>query len=174
MGARIREARIAAGLSQSEAARRVGVSRSAIRLWESGKGGITEDNLQRLAQTLRCDEKWITGPKIPDREREILMAIAKMLQQVRDVPPENSEARAIVSRVELDHIHGLLDVLHHRLTRIEAVLDVDFVSVVRPESEESLRAEWVETWQQAEADLVRRSEAADDPAPARAPRRRRR
>jgi transcriptional regulator with XRE-family HTH domain len=52
VGARIRAARIAAGLTQEGLARAVGVSRSAVAQWETGRAGQVGANLARLAAAL--------------------------------------------------------------------------------------------------------------------------
>lgn len=48
----IREQRKKLGLSQTEAAKRIGVSLSAYLLWERGAGNPNEVNLQRLNEVL--------------------------------------------------------------------------------------------------------------------------
>lgn len=52
MGAKIRELREKRGLSQKELADALGVDRSAISLWESGKTEPTAFNIRRLADIL--------------------------------------------------------------------------------------------------------------------------
>ena len=51
-GARIREARKAAGMIQDELAKAVGVSRSAVAQWETDRAGQVGGNLARIAQIL--------------------------------------------------------------------------------------------------------------------------
>lgn len=52
LGARIRAARIAQGLTQDQLARAVGVTRSAVAQWETGRAGQIGGNLARVAQVL--------------------------------------------------------------------------------------------------------------------------
>jgi len=52
IGARIRAARLDRGLTQDELAERVGVSRSAVAQWETGRAGQVTGNLSRIAETL--------------------------------------------------------------------------------------------------------------------------
>lgn len=52
IGVRIREARQAAGLTQAELAELVGVSRSAVAQWETGRTGQVGTNLTRIAEVL--------------------------------------------------------------------------------------------------------------------------
>jgi transcriptional regulator with XRE-family HTH domain len=51
-GARLRESRKAAGLTQEELARAVGVSRSAVAQWETDRSGQVGGNLARIAAVL--------------------------------------------------------------------------------------------------------------------------
>ena len=52
IGARVRTARLARGLTQGGLARAVGVSRSAIAQWETGRAGQLGGNLTRVADVL--------------------------------------------------------------------------------------------------------------------------
>lgn len=54
LGARLREAREAVGLSQAAVAPKVQISRSAISLLETGQRRITALELKRLAQLYKC------------------------------------------------------------------------------------------------------------------------
>lgn len=49
---KIRALREAAGLSQSELARQMGVAQPSVLLWEQGRNYPTADKLPRLAQVL--------------------------------------------------------------------------------------------------------------------------
>jgi len=51
-GARIRVARLHAGLTQEELAQAVGVSRSAVEQWETDRAGQVGGNLARIAEVL--------------------------------------------------------------------------------------------------------------------------
>ncbi len=51
-GERIRAARQAAGLTQADLARAVGVSRSAVAQWETDRSGQVGGNLARIARVL--------------------------------------------------------------------------------------------------------------------------
>lgn len=52
VGGRIRDARRAHGLTQEDLARAVGVSRSAVAQWETGRAGQLRGNLARIASVL--------------------------------------------------------------------------------------------------------------------------
>jgi transcriptional regulator with XRE-family HTH domain len=52
VGARIRAARLARGLTQAELAAAVGVTRSAVAQWETERAGQVRGNLSRVAQAL--------------------------------------------------------------------------------------------------------------------------
>jgi transcriptional regulator with XRE-family HTH domain len=64
IGPRIQEARLAAGLSQSELAVKAGNSTSTIQSWELGSRHPRFDGLQRLAEALGRDVSWFyTAPE---------------------------------------------------------------------------------------------------------------
>ena len=67
-GSRLRELRLAAGLSQEQLARRVGVSWSTINRWENGKGAPSPLAREKLTPLLaeaglegRADELAVTA-----------------------------------------------------------------------------------------------------------------
>lgn len=49
-----RQARVKAGLSIAEAAKRINVTRTTIWLWETGKGNPLLDNLKKMAEAYGC------------------------------------------------------------------------------------------------------------------------
>ena len=51
-GEKLKQARVAAGLSQEQLSEQIGVSRSAVAKWESDKGMPDIQNLKVLAQLL--------------------------------------------------------------------------------------------------------------------------
>lgn len=53
IGTRIREARADRGLTQDQLAAEVGVSRSAVAQWETGRTGQVTGNLSRIAAALQ-------------------------------------------------------------------------------------------------------------------------
>src|ERR1700753_1395250 len=55
IGARIRSAREEQGWTQDELAEAVGVSRSAVAQWETGRAGQITGNLSRIARALEVD-----------------------------------------------------------------------------------------------------------------------
>lgn len=52
IGRRIRDARLARGITQAELATQIGVSRSAVAQWETGRAGQIRENLARIAVAL--------------------------------------------------------------------------------------------------------------------------
>ncbi|MFC9962709.1 TetR family transcriptional regulator [Nocardia ignorata] len=59
LGARLREARVAAGLSLRETARRIGVSPATLSAVETGKTGVSVPRLRRLATELGTTTQWL-------------------------------------------------------------------------------------------------------------------
>ena len=58
-GERIREARRARGWTQDDLARTVGVSRSAVAQWETGRAGQLRGNIARIARVLEADVEFL-------------------------------------------------------------------------------------------------------------------
>ncbi len=50
----IRACRRAAGMTQEELAKKMGIARSALAMWETGKASPRTETLRRLADTLGC------------------------------------------------------------------------------------------------------------------------
>lgn len=57
----IRKFRLEKGLSLAELGRRIGVSRSAVSMWETGRQNISRDNFAKLAKALDVDEAKLFG-----------------------------------------------------------------------------------------------------------------
>ncbi|WP_157663106.1 helix-turn-helix transcriptional regulator [Geobacillus thermodenitrificans] len=57
LGEKIKKARIEAGLSQEQLSEKLGVSRSAVAKWESGKGLPDIDNLKNLSKPVVLVER---------------------------------------------------------------------------------------------------------------------
>ncbi len=60
IGTRVRDVRRERGWTQDEFARRVGVSRSAVAQWETGRAGQVTGNLTRIAEVLGVGVEYLT------------------------------------------------------------------------------------------------------------------
>lgn len=79
VGARIREARQARGLTQNELATVLGVTRSAVAQWETGRAGQESAMLPRIAEALAISPGWLLAGD------EVLSVPAGTgMQQMRD------------------------------------------------------------------------------------------
>jgi len=58
-GERIRTARRERGWTQDDLAQNVGVSRSAVAQWETGRSGQVRGNMARIAQVLQVDVEYL-------------------------------------------------------------------------------------------------------------------
>jgi len=58
LSSRIKGARIKAGISQAELARRMDISRASVSIWESG-GNVSQDNIIKLAALLKVTPEWL-------------------------------------------------------------------------------------------------------------------
>lgn len=74
MGSRIKALRKKKNLSQLSIAQHLGVSVSAVSLWEKDKANITSDKLTTLAQILDCEVDWLLqGDEKKDKNIENLI-----------------------------------------------------------------------------------------------------
>jgi transcriptional regulator with XRE-family HTH domain len=94
---RIRTARLAQGLTQDQLARTVGVTRSAVAQWETGRAGQVGSNLARIARALGTSVAYLLsgeqdagGTPLPLRGDEMAL-----LRAYRDCTPED---RALLVR----------------------------------------------------------------------------
>ncbi len=97
LGARIRAARLAQGLTQDQLARAVGVTRSAVAQWETGRAGQVGGNLARIARFLGTSAAYLLtgepeagGPPLP-----LLGDEMALLRAYRDCTPDD---RALLVR----------------------------------------------------------------------------
>lgn len=78
LGARLREARTAIGLTQDNVATAVGIPRSAVSDIETGKRSVTGLELRRLARLYRRPVQWLLGDDDPPVSDEIIAAITAL------------------------------------------------------------------------------------------------
>lgn len=55
---RIKQARLKAGISQAELARRMSISRASVSIWESG-GNVSQENIIKLSKLLHVTPEWL-------------------------------------------------------------------------------------------------------------------
>ncbi len=68
IGARIKEARLKAGLTQRQVSEMVGVSPHAVWSWEAGKMKPTPEHLLKLAYQCETSTDWLLGRDVVDAE----------------------------------------------------------------------------------------------------------
>jgi transcriptional regulator with XRE-family HTH domain len=99
IGARIAEARKACGWTQGDLADQVGVSRSAVAQWETGRAGQVTSNLSRIAAALQVGvEHLLHGGDKPGRIAAVDAEEAAMLRLFRAC---NAADRQILLRTAL-------------------------------------------------------------------------
>ena len=85
VGKRIRQARVAAGLSVPELARACGLSRQAVYNWESDADQPTGPNLVAAAECLGVNERWLVSGKGMKR-RNFGKSLELVTSPILDVP----------------------------------------------------------------------------------------
>jgi transcriptional regulator with XRE-family HTH domain len=119
LGATAREARIAAGLSQAELGRALGVSRTAVARWESGLfAAATVLDLARALRVLGLELRFTTFPVgSPLRDAGHLKLIERVLSHV--VPPLRYQTDAPLPNPGDMRAWDILLALDHRRVAIE-------------------------------------------------------
>lgn len=110
----LREARERSGLSQDDAARRLGISVASVSRMESGESAVTTDRLAQLAAFYKVsaasllEGAIVTHPSAIDLER-LKLAIVEVEKVVaalgvRPSPEKVADAVAELYRTEIEHI----------------------------------------------------------------------
>ena len=88
VGARIRAARLARGMTQADLAAEVGVSRSAVAQWETERSGQVRGNLTRIAAVLAVSvEQLLSGRTYtpePTAENATELALLRLYRACTD------------------------------------------------------------------------------------------
>lgn len=88
LGRRIRLLREMAGLSQLQLAQKVGISRSAVAFWETGRAGHVGKHLGALAKVLGVEpEVLLTGMAVKDIPAVLTPDEDTLLQMYRQLDP---------------------------------------------------------------------------------------
>ena len=107
---RIRDARTKAGLSQSELAGRLHVSRQAVSKWESGRGTPDIENLRNLARLLGVSVDYLVG----DSGDSALTGVTSRLDiDLSTLPPYRQPGKPLGSRY-----HAAIKLAYPKATKI--------------------------------------------------------
>lgn len=87
LGGRLREAREALGLKQSDTAEALDIPRSSVVALESGERKVTGLELRRLARLYRRSVTWLLG----ETEDEEVVAGSALYRAAEHLTPENKE-----------------------------------------------------------------------------------
>jgi len=78
-------------LTQTEYARRLGVTRNAFMGWLRGMGQPDTDGLVRIASTENVSLSWLLGDERPEAQSELLQDEQALLQFFRSISPEHKK-----------------------------------------------------------------------------------
>ncbi len=98
IGERIRQARKTKGLSQTDLAKRIGVTQPAIANWESGVHDPRRLTLAKLADALEASLDWLAAGDRSSAESDKHAAAAYIRRPVRHVPVISLRAAALFAR----------------------------------------------------------------------------
>lgn len=103
MNTRIKMIRTELGLSQTDFARKLSVSRSAICKMESGENSPSEQTIKLICQEFSVNEEWLrNGIGEPYIEVSKDMQIAAMLADIQKSGTDNFKHRLISALAQLD------------------------------------------------------------------------
>lgn len=101
IGARIKRARLAKGLSQAQLAGMIGLSREAVTAYESGRMRLLDDMIARLARALSVSADDLLG--LAKSEVSPIDApsvqIARRMQRIKKLPA--AEQKAILKNIDM-------------------------------------------------------------------------
>ncbi len=109
IGERIRLTRQERGITQEELASAVGVSRSAVAQWETGRSGQVTGNLTRIAAVLGVGVEFLMQGAVPSIPQPASGDEMAMLRLYRECSPEDKQillrtARRLARTRELDTV----------------------------------------------------------------------
>lgn len=113
IGNRIRESREQKTLSQSELARRLGVSQPTVSDWENGKTEPSVDNLRTLAVELDVWFEWIVTGRGPRNFTPEVREAQHEYRVERELPLDELQLQAIYRRLSPARREALLAFLKH-------------------------------------------------------------
>lgn len=134
IGARIREFREAAGLSQAELARRVYVSRQTVGNWEAGRTLADVQSLVLLGQVFGTTVDALIGEKGAQAVRSTASERHELLRLLAIC------AALLVVCIVLIFVRYLLSPLRHASPAIEPLRDLMFLAIIACEAILALRA----------------------------------
>jgi transcriptional regulator with XRE-family HTH domain len=113
IGSRIREARESAGLTQREAAKRIGADQVTLSRWELGKQRIAAENLAKLGQAYGVSVDWLMAagehaPRRGARPPPYQVAEAFRLPASIEATLRRFEADALDADVPIDQIEQVV------------------------------------------------------------------
>lgn len=113
IGSRIRESREQKALSQSELARRLGVSQPTVSDWENGKTEPSVDNLRTLAVELDVWFEWIVTGRGPRDFTPGVHEAQREYRVERELPADERHLQAVYRRLPPARREALLEFLKH-------------------------------------------------------------
>lgn len=125
---RIRAARIAAGQTQTELARALGITRASISQWESGLTIPTIEHLVRLAQATGRPLAWFAAEQSADTAHVRDALPTELVQQLARLPP----ALRNVAQWHID-----------RLLRYAASMPALLLDGTRPPEDPARLGDWI-------------------------------
>jgi transcriptional regulator with XRE-family HTH domain len=78
IAARLKEARVASGLSQDEAAKQLGLKRPAVSEIESGRRKVTAEEIIHFAEMYRVNKSWLLLEEEEEDSRELKIAAREL------------------------------------------------------------------------------------------------
>lgn len=111
-GERVKQARKSLGLTMEKFGERLGVTKTAISLIESGKNNLTDANIKAICREFNVDYIWLTtgeGEMFVDSDDDFIEKIDRIMAGESDIRKNAIKALVNASTEDIEALDRLID-----------------------------------------------------------------
>ena len=111
-GERVKQARKSLGLTMEKFGERLGVTKTAISLIESGKNNLTDANIKAICREFNVDYIWLTtgeGEMFVDSDDDFIEKIDRIMAGESDIRKNAIKALVNASTEDIEALERLID-----------------------------------------------------------------
>lgn len=111
-GERVKQARKSLGLTMEKFGERLGVTKTAISLIESGKNNLTDANIKAICREFNVDYIWLTtgeGEMFVDSDDDFIEKIDRIMAGESDIRKNAIKALVNASEEDIEALDRLID-----------------------------------------------------------------